>query len=187
MKKRIIKKYANRRLYDLKTSKTITLDDLALFIANGEEIQVIDKKTGNDITNVTLAHIIVELEKGKKSERQISDILRELIVSGSDAMSGLAQKAVNTSISIFSISKEKVKVAVDKMIEEGKVTKGQANKVVDETWNALKESRTKFTKKIKELVREKGKDFATKIELEKVAGKIDSLEKKLAKLVKKVK
>lgn len=187
MEKRIIKKYSNRRLYDSETSRTITLEDLVGIIAKGEDIQVIDNETGEDITNVTLAQVIVELEKGKRSEKQVAEILRELIVSGSAAMADLAQRAINDSISVFSISKDKVSETVDRMIEEGKVAKEQGGKLVDELWNALKTSRNTFTKKIKELMGEKEMEFVTKTEMGKIEEKIDSLEKKLGESLKKIK
>jgi polyhydroxyalkanoate synthesis repressor PhaR len=187
MEKRIIKKYSNRRLYDSKTSRTITLDDIAKFISNKEEIQVVDNKTGKDITNITLAQVILELEKSKKSEKQVADILRELIVSGSAAMADLAQKAVSESISVLSISKDKVKEAVNKMVEQGKVAKEQTNKIVEEIWSALKTSRKAFTKKIKELMEEKETEYVTKTELNKLKSKIDSIEKKMGDISKKSK
>lgn len=185
MGKRIIKKYSNRRLYDSKTSRTITLEDLTEFISNGEEIKVVDNKNGKDITNITLAQVIVELEKRKKSDKQVAGILRELVVSGSAAMADLAQKAVSDSISVLSISKDKVKETVDKMVDQGKVAKEQTNKIVEEIWNALKTSRKTFTQKIKELMEEKETEYITKNEFGEIKSKINSIEKKLGEVLKK--
>lgn len=62
--KRLIKKYSNRRLYDTVTSAYITVDDARYLIQNGADIQVIDAKTGEDITRSILLQIVVEAETG---------------------------------------------------------------------------------------------------------------------------
>jgi polyhydroxyalkanoate synthesis repressor PhaR len=58
----IIKKYANRRLYNTETSTYITLDDLAEMVRKGRDFEVVDAKTGNDLTRPVLAQIIFEEE-----------------------------------------------------------------------------------------------------------------------------
>jgi polyhydroxyalkanoate synthesis repressor PhaR len=50
----VIKKYANRRLYDTSHSRYINLEDIAALVRNGKEVQVVDAGTGDDITRVTL-------------------------------------------------------------------------------------------------------------------------------------
>jgi polyhydroxyalkanoate synthesis repressor PhaR len=61
--KRVIKKYANRRLYDATASRHVTLDDLRKLIVGGEQVQVVDDKTGEDLTRATLLQIIAEQEQ----------------------------------------------------------------------------------------------------------------------------
>ncbi|MEZ5473904.1 MAG: polyhydroxyalkanoate synthesis repressor PhaR [Steroidobacteraceae bacterium] len=60
---RIIKKYANRRLYDAKASRHVTFDDLRRLIAGGEKIKVVDEKTNEDLTRSILLQIIAEQEQ----------------------------------------------------------------------------------------------------------------------------
>jgi polyhydroxyalkanoate synthesis repressor PhaR len=59
----VIKKYTNRKLYDTKESKYITLKDLVTSVASGQEVQVIDNTTKTDITGPTLLSAIVETEQ----------------------------------------------------------------------------------------------------------------------------
>lgn len=185
MKKRIIKKYQNRRLYDSKTSRTITLKDIAEFITNGEEIKIIDSKTEKDITNITLAQVIVELEKSKKSEKQAVDILKKVIDGSSAAVTDLARKAISESISVFSISKDKVKDVVNNMVKEGKVAREQGTKVTNDIWNAVKTSRNTFTKKLKELMEDKENKYIKRDELLKIEKKINSIERKFGEVLKR--
>ena len=56
----VIKKYPNRRLYDTSGSRYINLEDVAGLVRNGNDVQVVDAQTGEDITRVTLTQIIVD-------------------------------------------------------------------------------------------------------------------------------
>lgn len=60
--KRIIKKYANRRLYDTETSQTITLHDVRDLVGAGESVQVVEAKSGNDVTRQVLLQIVADQE-----------------------------------------------------------------------------------------------------------------------------
>ena len=59
----IIKRYPNRKLYDTEAKRYVTLENIALMIQEGREVQVIDHETGEDLTNLTLSQIIFEQEK----------------------------------------------------------------------------------------------------------------------------
>jgi len=76
----IIKKYGNRRLYDTSTSQYINLEEIATLIRNGKEVRVVDAKTGQDLTRVTLTQIIVEDAKGGPTGLPL-ELLRQLIVA----------------------------------------------------------------------------------------------------------
>jgi polyhydroxyalkanoate synthesis repressor PhaR len=76
----VIKKYANRRLYDTCNSRYINLEDIAALVRNGKEVQVVDAGTGDDITRVTLTQIIVEDAKDQPAGLPL-ELLRQLIVT----------------------------------------------------------------------------------------------------------
>ena len=57
---RLIRRYDNRKLYDVAERRYVTLDELAAFVAAGEEVTVLDQKTGSDLTSLTLAQILLE-------------------------------------------------------------------------------------------------------------------------------
>ena len=79
----IIKKYGNRRLYDSSASKYVNLDDIARFIREGKSVQIVDAKTGQDLTRVTLTQIITEDAKGKPTGLPL-ELLRQLIVASDE-------------------------------------------------------------------------------------------------------
>jgi polyhydroxyalkanoate synthesis repressor PhaR len=76
----VIKKYANRRLYDTSSSRYINLEDIAAMVRNGKDLQVLDAATGEDLTRVTLTQIIVEDAKGQPTGLPL-ELLRQLIVA----------------------------------------------------------------------------------------------------------
>src|SRR3977135_391817 len=59
----LIKKYANRKLYDTRRSRYITLEGIAELVRNGHEIKVVDRDNGHDLTQVTLSQIVLSQEK----------------------------------------------------------------------------------------------------------------------------
>ena len=89
---KVVKRYANRKLYDTERSCYVTLEDIAVMIKAGDEVSVIDNKSGEDLTSVTLAQIIFETEK-KNSFMPLS-LLRGLIQDGGDAIGEFARDRV---------------------------------------------------------------------------------------------
>jgi polyhydroxyalkanoate synthesis repressor PhaR len=76
----VIRKYANRRLYDTSASRYVNLEDIAALIRNGTEVQVMDAKTGQDLTRVTLTQIILEDARDEPTGLPL-DLLRQLIMT----------------------------------------------------------------------------------------------------------
>jgi len=85
---RVIKRYANRKLYDTLESRYVTLDQIAEMIRRKEEVKVIDNNSKDDLTSVTLAQIIFEEEKKQRSFLPLS-ALRNIIQSGGQSLHGL--------------------------------------------------------------------------------------------------
>jgi polyhydroxyalkanoate synthesis repressor PhaR len=81
---RLVKRYSNRKLYDTGDSRYVTLEEIARWIRAGEEAQIVDNESGEDLTAVTFAQIILESER-KKSNLLPIRMLRELIQHGEEA------------------------------------------------------------------------------------------------------
>jgi polyhydroxyalkanoate synthesis repressor PhaR len=79
-KRIVIRKYGNRRLYNTSDSRYINLDDLAALVRNGNDVQVVDAKTGEDLTRVTLTQVIVEDARNPGAGLPL-DVLRQLIMA----------------------------------------------------------------------------------------------------------
>ena len=82
---RLIRRYGNRKLYDVQTSRYITLDGIRALVQAGEEVRVVDNDTNEDLTGVTFAQIIYEAERRGNGALSLP-LLRWLIQRGDDAM-----------------------------------------------------------------------------------------------------
>jgi polyhydroxyalkanoate synthesis repressor PhaR len=93
---KVIKRYTNRKLYDTVESRYVTLDEIAEMIKSGVEVSIVDNRSKEDLTSVTLAQIIFEEEK-KKNQMPLS-VLREIIRHPSEALSGFIQKELSPRV-----------------------------------------------------------------------------------------
>lgn len=85
---RVIKRYSNRKLYDTDQSSYVTLDEIAEMVRNGDDITIIDNKSGEDLTRVTLAQILFEEEKRDRRGLPLNT-LRLIIQSPTDLLARL--------------------------------------------------------------------------------------------------
>jgi len=103
----IIKKYANRRLYNTGTSTYVTLEDLAALVKSGEDFVVYDAKTGDDITRSVLAQIIFEQENKEGQNLLPITFLRQLIRFYGDSMQMLVPRFLEASIDSLTRDQDK--------------------------------------------------------------------------------
>lgn len=103
----IIKKYANRRLYNTGTSTYVTLEDLAEMVKKGEEFTVQDAKSGDDITHPVLTQIIFELENKDGQNMLPIPFLRQLIAFYGDQMQMVVPSFLEQSMIAFSKEQER--------------------------------------------------------------------------------
>lgn len=104
----IIKKYANRRLYNTGTSTYVTLEDLAVMVKDEDDFVVIDAKSGDDITRTVLTQIIFEQESKGQNLLPIT-FLRQLIRFYGDSMQNLVPSYLEFSMSSLTREQEKLR------------------------------------------------------------------------------
>ena len=111
----VVKKYANRRLYNTESSSYITLDNLAEMVRTGRDFVVYDAKSGDDITRSVLTQIIVE-EEGKGRAMLPTGFLRQLIGFYGNSMQGLVPNYLEKAMEAFAEQQEKVRVTVQETV-----------------------------------------------------------------------
>lgn len=104
---RLIKKYPNRRLYDTRTSTYITLVDVKDLVLKQEEFQVVDAKTGDDLTRSILLQIILE-EEAAGVPMFSSDVLAQMIRFYGNAMQGMMGKYLENNVQAFTDMQKKL-------------------------------------------------------------------------------
>jgi len=118
---KLLKRYANRRLYDPETSKTITLEDVAEMIVDGVEIKVIDNISGDDITPKILGQTFLKVSLGQRNEEFSSFMLTALIRETGKDISSLFGRLVLGGIGEGTLTNEKIEKILQSMVNLGEL------------------------------------------------------------------
>src|SRR5438132_8561980 len=170
---KVIKRYTNRKLYDTVESRYVTLDENAQMIKGGAEVKIIDNRTKEDLTSVTLAQIIFEEEK-KRSQMPLG-VLREIIRHGGEAVAGFYAEKAGTLVGKVAELKSKTESIRDDL--SARVT-GMFRKPEE----AVDELRGKVDSAVKQAL--DGLGAAAKAEIERLQKRIQELEQKIEQLTK---
>lgn len=181
-KTRIIKRYQNRKLYDTTHSCYVTLDDICQMIKKGEDVSIIDNKTREDLTTVTLTQIILEEEKSKKNILPLS-ALKNIIQSGGEQIAHFFQKSIQSVSAISTVKDEAEKVA-EKVIDKIKDEIEDGGAFVRDYLSKTHQSIDDFSKKLEDKLKSLGQlsNFpALRSNLRSLRKKVAELERKIGK------
>lgn len=124
----VIKRYSNRKLYDTESKRYVTLEDLADFIRQGEDVHVVDHVTGEDLTSVTLLQVIFEEEK-KIGGLLPQVFLTRMIRAGGDTVSALRGRLA--AFDPFQVVDEEIRRRIEGLKEQGRLTEEEALRFQD--------------------------------------------------------
>ncbi len=122
----IIKKYANRRLYNTAKSSYVTLDDLAVMVREGQDFEVKDAKSGDDITRSVLAQIIFE-EESKGQNLLPVKFLRQLIGLYGDSLEGFVPGYLEASMDSFTKNQENMREQITSIVGQNPMMANMEN------------------------------------------------------------
>lgn len=125
---RAIKRYPNRKLYDTEAKQYITLDAIADLIRSGQEVQVIDHASGEDLTALTLSQIIFEQEK-RQSGFLPRSILTNLIQAGGDRF-GSIQRGLISPRSFFRHVDDEIRNRIQTLIAQGDLLEAEGERLL---------------------------------------------------------
>src|SRR5271165_881895 len=150
----VIKKYANRRLYDTSGSRYINLEDIAALVRNGKDLQVVDAKTGEDLTRVTLTQIIVEDAKGQPTGLPL-ELLRQLILAsdrvGQEFIMWYLKSAFDAYQKVQSSVRSRISEVQSAALSPLRLVKNLVNSPAKESPNETGEELQELRKRISEL------------------------------------
>jgi polyhydroxyalkanoate synthesis repressor PhaR len=169
----LIKRYANRKLYNTQTSRYITLKGIAELVEAGDEVRVIDNETGDDITNVTLSQILLDNERSSSTVSQT--LLSELISRGGDALYGALRRGVGDATGGIGELQKNVRRII-KNREDDAAKFGEWIAVSTPDFDRVVENAMERVFKILDLPRRKDIE-ALNQNLQRVADAVESLER----------
>ncbi len=180
---KVIKRYTNRKLYDTVESRYVTLEEIAAMIKAGAEVKIVDNRTKEDLTSVTLAQIIFEEEK--KTSKVGLETLRGLIRQGGE----VAQRFVEGTGAELRGRVEAVRAAatqrVQSFLQTGQQTGDRAKELVQASQEAVSALQRKVDERVRAAMEGMSNLGEVKRALDDLSRRIEGLEKKLDELSKK--
>jgi polyhydroxyalkanoate synthesis repressor PhaR len=125
----VIKRYPNRKLYDTEAKRYVTLNDIAALIRRGQEVQVVDHATEEDLTAVTLTQIIFEQEKQQAGFLPKS-VLTGLVRAGGDTMNSL-RRSLTLPLDLLHYVDAEIERRLQALINKGELAKEEGSRLRD--------------------------------------------------------
>jgi polyhydroxyalkanoate synthesis repressor PhaR len=173
---RVVKRYANRKLYDTTTSRYVALDDIAGLIRSGEEVEVTDNETGADLTAVTLAQIILEEERRHKDMRSLP-LLRELVRYGGEAISNVTSRSIEALGGMREVAERRV----------SEIVNDNARPALDEVLSTSRRQIEDLQRRVDEGIRQSVERLRSYpgigAEVERLEGRVRDIEIRIRKLL----
>ena len=182
-----IKRYANRKLYDTKSKKYITLDEIAKLLKAGEEISVLDNKTGEDITAATVSQIFARTKKGQ-TDNGASNVMIQLLRKGPGTLVYYGKKYISLWDRALTMADEEIDRLVERLVKEKEITPSEGSRLKKDMLNRAEDMKKWIAEKIDQRVNEALDlmNLASKEKVSQLTGKIDKLTRKVQNLEKKL-
>ena len=168
----LIKRYANRKLYNTDTSRYITLKGIAELVEVGEDVRVMDNETGEDITSITLSQLLVDSERTNRAVPKT--LLSDLIQKSGDALYGALKKGVGEASDGIGELQKNVRRAIRAREDEAVRLRDSISDARGE-WENVFESAVARVFRALDLPRRKDVEALTE-NLERVASALERLE-----------
>lgn len=192
---KLIKRYKNRRLYDVESSRTITQTELASIVKAGYDIKVIDSTTEEDITLKVLGKVMISETSTWEDVIDSKELLIKLISLGGDKSMSVLKNTILASIGAFNVTRAKAEKIIDDLIKKGDLDKSNRKKAVMELLDKAEKSTAQIRDKITKGADKTQKEFnkfvkniniAKKTDMKKLEDKVDKLAKALKNIEKKL-
>jgi polyhydroxyalkanoate synthesis repressor PhaR len=183
-----IKKYANRKLYDMTDKRYISLDRLSELIKAGEEVSIIDNTTGEDITSAIVSQLLARGKKGEQAEVPTS-VLIQLLRKGSGTLVDYAKKYSSIWQSAMTMAEDEVDKVVNLLVKDKELSESEGSHLKREIVGYADNVKGWIRDNIDQRVREATgmMNLASKEQISALTDKIEKLTKKVEKLEKKMK
>ena len=127
----LIKKYANRKLYDTKDKRYLTMDRLAELIKSGAEVSIVDKETGDDLTSSIVSQLLAR-EDADNDRAVPSSVLMQLLRKGRGTLFGYGKKYVSLWQSALTMSKDEIEKLVNSLVKDKEISESEGKNLKKE-------------------------------------------------------
>ena len=178
---RIIKRYANRKLYDTEESHYVGLQDILSLVREGEDIEVVDSRTGEDLTSVTLAQAMTGEEKSSEGGSLPLDVLKELIKRGSESLNEIMRISRLAGKGAVQMAEESTSKYYRKLVDHGEMSEDEARSYLKLLSRAVTKRRRSLESEIDERVKVyvKALNLPSRSDINRIGKKVDSIVDKL--------
>lgn len=179
---KLIKRYSNRKLYDTERSSYVTLEEISQMVREGAELRIVDNKSGEDITSVTLAQIVFEQEKKDKRTLPMQ-ALRDMIRSPSDFISRISRDVTDMREDAKSQVEKVKRTAAQQQAE----VVAPVREFLDSIPRALEEVQARIDLRIGESFEQLKHLPETVEQVKRLKGEVARLQKKVAETERRAK
>ena len=180
---RLIKRYGNRKLYDVRSSRYVTLEGVRDLVQGGEDIRVVDNESGEDLTAVTFAQIIYEEAKRTNGSKSLP-LLRWLVERGDEAVRDFL-KPFERGREAFESVREAAEKRVQKLVRAGDKQRHRLEELMELPQRRLDELQHSIDAQVRQSVERVTRHPVLRKEIRRVEQSIRELEKRLGRLTRR--
>jgi polyhydroxyalkanoate synthesis repressor PhaR len=182
----LIKKYANRKLYDTTDKRYLTMDRLAELIKAGEEVSIVDNESGDDLTAAIVSQLLAREDAG--GDKAVpSQVLMQMLRKGRGTLFGYGKKYVALWQSALTMSKDEIEKLVNSLIHEKEISESDGRNLKNEILGYANNLKSWIKDNIDQRVSEafKAMNLSSKDQLKELTRRVDELAKKVRDMEKK--
>lgn len=183
----LIKKYANRKMYDTSDKRYISRNQLTELIKKGEEVAIIDNRTGEDLTAAIVSQLIGMESQDKENDAAVSSrFLMQLLRKGGGTLTDYAKKYVSLWQGAFTMAEDEIDKLVNKLVKNKELSLSEGSRLKKEIIGFTNSLKGWISESIETRVGEvfDAMNLATNDHIKALSAKVDLLDKKVKQLEK---
>ena len=182
----IIKKYANRKLYDTTGKRYLTMDHLAELIKSGEEVSIIDNETGDDLTSAIVSQLLAR-EDTHTDKAVPSQVLMQMLRKGRGTLFGYGKKYVSLWQSALTMSKDEIEKLVNSLVKDKELSESEGKNLKQEIVGFANNLKSWILDNIDQRISDalNAVNLSSKAQINELKTRVDELSQKVAELEKK--
>ena len=182
----IIKKYANRKLYDTTGKRYLTMDHLAELIKSGEEVSIIDNETGDDLTSAIISQLLAR-EDTHTDKAVPSHVLMQMLRKGRGTLFGYGKKYISLWQNALTMSKDEIEKLVNSLVKEKEISESEGKTLKQEIVGFANNLKSWIIDNIDQRISDalNAVNLSSKAQINELKIRVDELSQKVAELEKK--